>query len=97
MAIWKRPRRCSVAPVKAPLPEAEQLGLEQLRGDGRAVDGHEGPVAPGAREVDGAREQLLADPGLAVDEDGGVEVHHRAQQLEHRLHGRAGRHDVAEA
>ena len=78
------------------LAEPEQLGLEQLGRDGRAVHGDERLVAPGAREVDRAGEELLADPGLAVDQHRRVELGHRAQQLEHLLHRLALRHDVLE-
>src|SRR6266849_4241362 len=46
----------------------EQLGLDQLLGDGRAVDLDEGPVAPRGERVDGAGHQLLARAVLALDE-----------------------------
>jgi hypothetical protein len=96
LAIWKRPRRCSLAPGEGALPEAEELGLEQLLRDRRAVHRHERPLAARAREVDGAGQQLLPHPGLAVDENGGVEIHHRLHELEHPLHGGALGHDVLE-
>ena len=50
---------------------AEQLALEQLVGNRRAVDGDEGS-APVGVVVDGAGDQLLAGAGLALDEHGGV-------------------------
>ncbi len=46
--------------------------------------------------MDGARQELLAHARLAVDQDGGVQVHHRARQLEDRLHPGAPGQDVAE-
>src|SRR5262245_23549985 len=78
------------------LARAEELGLEELGGNGRAVHGHEGAVAPRPREVHGASEQLLAHARLPMDEYGGVEIHHGLERLEYREHGRALRYDVAE-
>src|SRR5262245_36916402 len=78
------------------LAGAEELGLEELGGNGRAVHGHKGAVAPRPREVHGAGEQLLAHARLSVDKHGGVEVHHGLERLEHREHGRALRHHVTE-
>src|SRR5690606_27549813 len=46
----------------------EQLGLQQLLRDRRAVDRNERIRCVGAAVVDAAREQLLARPGLALDE-----------------------------
>jgi hypothetical protein len=51
---------------------AEQLGLDQLLGDGGAVDLHQRPVAAGRGAMDGARRQLLAGAALAGDQDRGV-------------------------
>ena len=50
--------------------EAEQLGLEQRLGDGRAVDVHERAARPRAVPMDGVGQQSLAGAGLAEDEDG---------------------------
>ena len=47
---------------------AEELGLDQLLGDGGAVDLDEGRLAPRRQGVDGAGHQLLAGAVLAVDE-----------------------------
>src|SRR5260370_170117 len=46
----------------------EQLGLDQLLRDRRAVHLDEGPVAPRGERVDGAGHQLLARAVLALDE-----------------------------
>ena len=58
----------SVAPVNEPLLVAEQLGLDQVVGNRRAVDLHEPLPAAQAVAVDQARHQLLADAALAADE-----------------------------
>ena len=47
---------------------AEQLALEQRVVDRRAVDRDEPPLAPRPEAVEGARDQLLARPGLARDQ-----------------------------
>src|SRR5207244_10296081 len=64
---------------RAPLV-TEHLGLEQLGGDGAAVDRYEGAIGARARGVDGARDQLLAGAALAHDEDGGVGHRHLPDQ-----------------
>ena len=48
---------------------AEELALEQVSGIGRAVDGHERPVAAAGWLVDGRGDELLAGAALARDED----------------------------
>jgi hypothetical protein len=50
---------------------AEQLRLEQLARDGRAIDGDEGAVGAAAAGVDPSRDQLLAGAALAGDQDRG--------------------------
>ena len=65
---------------KRPLLVAEQLGFEQVFGDGRAVDGHERAVGPRAQHVQRARKQLLAGAALALDQDRGVVGRRRAVQ-----------------
>src|SRR5437870_3455413 len=97
-------RRESAAPAtgchrrarEGALPEAEQLRLEQLFRDRRAVHRDERLVAPSAREVERAREQLLANARLAVDQHGRVEPGNRVEQLEDVLHHLALREDVLE-
>src|SRR5687767_8708015 len=63
---------------------AEELGLEELEGQGGAVDLDEGALAAGGAVVDGAGDELLADAGLAPDEDGGVGV---GDLIDHFLDG----------
>ena len=48
---------------------AEQLGLDQGLGQGRAIDRDEGLVGAPRRAVQGAGEELLAGAGLAADEE----------------------------
>jgi hypothetical protein len=50
--------------------DAEELGFDQLVGQGGAVDGDEGVCRAPAHVVEGARETLLADAGLAQQQDG---------------------------
>ena len=53
---------------------AEQDALDQVLGDGAAVDGDERLAGALALALDGARDQLLADAAFALDQDrdGGV-------------------------
>jgi hypothetical protein len=51
---------------------AEQLALEQVRGDRGAVEGDERALGAGAPAVDRAGEALLAGAGLAEDQHRGV-------------------------
>ena len=71
-AISKRPLRAAIGAGEGALLVAEQLGLEQLGGNGAAVDGDERPVAARAQIVDGAGGDFLAGAGLAEHEYGGV-------------------------
>ena len=48
---------------------AEELALQQRLGQGRAVEADVRSAAPRGRAVNGLGEQLLADAGLAGDED----------------------------
>jgi hypothetical protein len=61
---------------------AEQLALEQVLGNGRAVDGDEAPVLAPAHLVQGARDHLLAAAGLA-------QQHHRGRGRGHPFDGAA--------
>src|SRR6185436_17184045 len=61
---------------------AEELGLEQVLGNRRAVDRDKRPVVARAERVEGAREQLLAGAALALEEHrrvggGGAVQRHR--------------------
>ena len=56
---------------------AEQLALEQLLGNGGAIDGGEVLLGPRAHPVDGAGQDFLAGPALAGDEHRGVVARRR--------------------
>src|SRR5262245_7622650 len=71
-AIWKCPPVLAGAREGA-LAGAEELRFEQLLGDCGAVDRDERTVAAHTGEMDGPREQLLADARLAMDQHGGVQ------------------------
>ena len=48
---------------------AEQLGLDELAGNGRAVDSYKGATRSGAGVVDTLSNELLAGTGLTGDQD----------------------------
>ncbi len=73
------PSACSNLPVflfgragERTLLVAEELGFDELLGDGGAVDLDEGLAGPQAVGVDGPGDELLAGAALAVDQDRGV-------------------------
>src|SRR6185437_13762850 len=71
-------------PAEPPLQRAgeralfvpEELGGNERLRNGRAVDPDEGPGRAAGTPVDGARDQLLARPGLPQDEHRGVGFGH---------------------
>jgi hypothetical protein len=84
------PIRWPVAPGEGALLVAEELALDQVVGNGRAVDRDEGLAGPVAVLPDRARHQLLAGAALAGDHDGDVARRDLADDLEDLLHhGRA--------
>lgn len=52
--------------------EAEELALDQTLGKGRAVDAHEGRIAPGGHLPDRRRHHLLPDARLAREHHGRI-------------------------
>ncbi len=68
---------------------AEQLGLDQLLGDGGAVHLHEGLGRQRAGSVDGLGDQLFAGSRLAGDQDARAGRRHLRDLRLQRLHGRA--------
>src|SRR5262249_10823441 len=58
-------------PGESPPLVAKQLAFEERLGDGRAVERNERTVAPGAAVVDRSRDQFLARPAFAADQDRG--------------------------
>ena len=73
--LEQAPARAEGAGERAALV-TEQLRLEERLRQGRAIDGDERPRGPRARLVNGARDELFAGPGLALDQHGGVERRH---------------------
>ena len=55
--------------MKLPLHVTEELCLEQRLGERRAIDGDERRTAAGAAGVDQARDDFLARPALAGDQN----------------------------
>jgi len=76
---------------------AEELALDQIGRKGRAVDNHKGPVRPRAFGVDGAGDELLADPGLAEDQHRGVARRDLPHLVEDVEQGVRAADDVLEA
>ena len=66
----------------------EQLALEEIFRNGRAIDGEERPVVPCAVLVDGVSHEFFARTALAGDHDRGVAVRDAPDHFEHFLHGR---------
>ena len=62
---------------------AEKFALEQLARDRRAVDLDQRAVVARAALMDRARDQFLADPGLAEDQHGGIGRRDHFDLLEH--------------
>src|SRR5215475_5961384 len=68
------------------LLEAEELALEQLRWQGRAVDLHERAIAPAGELEDRAGDELLARSALAAHEHGDVGVGDLLDDVAHLTH-----------
>ncbi len=62
---------------------AEQLALDQRRGDRRAVDAHHLARAPHAHLVQMRREQLLADAGFAQEQHGRIRGRDEVELFDH--------------
>jgi hypothetical protein len=75
---------------------AEELGLDQVLGNGRAVDLDEGPFRPQAAQVQRVGDQLLAGPVFALDQDVGVTCRDGVDELEQLAHLLALPDDVRE-
>ncbi len=75
---------------------AEELRVEQRLGERAAVDGDEGPILPRRVDVDRPRDELLAGPALAGDEDGAAGRRNGLDQVEQREHRAAAADDVRE-
>ncbi len=64
----------------------EQLGLDQLAGDRRAVHGDQRRLGPRARPVQRLDQHLLADAGFAVDQHRNVLFQHALRLADSLLH-----------
>jgi hypothetical protein len=78
---------------EGPLLEAEQLRLEQLRGDSGAIDLDERPVPSFAARVNGLGEEILAAARLAEEEEIDVVIEDLLDRLQERSHRGAPRAD----
>ncbi len=87
----------SVAPVKEPFSWPNRIELDQSLGQRAAIDGEERLAAPLGTALDRARHQLLADPGLALDENGNVRFRRPLGQPHRAGHRFRAAHDVAKA
>jgi hypothetical protein len=76
---------------------AEQLALQKLLGERRAVQTDERAGGPAGIEMDRPRDQLLADAALAPDEHRGVRGGHARHQRQDLLHPAALADDPLQA
>src|SRR5215217_2477325 len=76
---------------------AEQLALQQVLGDGAAVDGDEGALHPGRAAVELPGDELLAGARLARNQHGDVRGSDLVDALVHVAHALTGADDVAVA
>src|SRR5215470_7227660 len=90
-ASSKRPGLARTAPV------AEQLGLEQPLGDGRAVHRDDRAVLAVRETVDRPGQHFLAGAALALDEHGDVGRRGPLRHLDHALEALALAHQLLEA
>ena len=84
----EEPLAVGIGAGEGPLAMAEELALDQVLGQGAAVDRDERAAGAIALVVEAARDQLLAGAGLAQDHDGGVGGGDRVDQAADLLHGR---------
>lgn len=79
-----------------PLHVTEELTLQQVLGERRAVDRHEGPLGADPRGVHRPGKRRLARARLAYEEDGRRGVGDARDHVEHFAHARAGADEVIE-
>ena len=97
MRQFEAPDALRDGPREGALLVAEHLAFQQPRGNGGAVELDESALPPRAQVVDGPRHQLLAGPGLAVDQHRGIGGRHRLHLLEDGLQRAALPDDFLEA
>src|SRR5262249_10675210 len=73
----------------------EELALEERIRDRAQVHGDEAPLPPPAAPVDRRRDYLLAGAGLPLDQDAGLRIFDRLQQLDDAAHGAAVHQETA--
>ncbi|MNF73849.1 hypothetical protein D3C84_558640 [compost metagenome] len=73
---------------ECPLGVAEQDGFQHAIGDGRAVDGHEGPLCPAGVDVDILCQHLFTGAGFPGDKHGGIRMSHSLGQHQQTARGR---------
>ncbi len=88
MSSLEQARLVGVRATETALAMAEEFTLHQLAGDGAAVDRHERAGRTRALGVDGARDQLLAHPGLAQDVHRRLAARNLADGGAQHVHGR---------
>src|SRR5437867_2030926 len=74
---------------------AEELRLDEILGQRRAVDLDERPLAAARALVQGVGDQLLAGAALAEDQHVGVGVGHGSDRLQHALDAGGGAENLA--
>ena len=85
----------AVGPGERTFAMAEQLALDQVFGEGAAVDGDERAIGAFALEEDVAGGEFLAGAGLAEDQGGRIGRGDGLDEPLHRLHRRRIAHENA--
>ena len=67
----------------------EQLALQQIFGDGTAIDGNKRPLTSIGALMNGLGHEALTGSGLAIDQNRAVTVRNPLNQLENTGHGAA--------
>ena len=88
--------RLSTAPVNEPFSWPNSVALDEVLGDGAAVDDDERLAGALALTLDGAGDELLADAGLAFDEDRDVGSGSALAERHDALHAFAAHDEVGE-
>ena len=84
--LLEAPASSRVSTREGPALVAEELGLDELVGDGRAVDLDERLRSPRGHRVDGTRHQLLAAAVLAVDQHATARRRRRRDLFAKQMH-----------
>src|SRR5258708_6379209 len=74
---------------------SEELALEELPRNARAVDPNQRAVAPTAHSVDCRGDELLANAAFPEDENGRLRLCDVLDLGQHRFHSGAVRHDLS--